>query len=206
MRVSTIMVKTRGRPRKFDEQQALQQATGVFWTNGYTGASLDDLSEAMGINRPSLYNAFGDKESIYRKAFQTAVQQMEAESGKKLGHKDLKSALTGFYDAAIDVYFSMDPPVGCFVFCTAPVEVINHPGFREDVYGVIKHLDRVLAERFREAIEAGDLDKEADPVQSAKLAQAVLHSIALRARAGDSKASLKKLARTFVDGLVSTRS
>ncbi len=196
------MSKPRGRPRKFDEQAALAQASGVFWTQGFTGTSLDELSEAMGINRPSLYNAFGDKEAIYRKAFELAVTQMEEASGEKLAHSDLKTALTGFYDAAIDVYFSMDPPVGCFVFCTAPAEAIAHPEFRDDFSGVIKHLDTALAARFQAAQEAGQLSKTTDTKQMAKLTQAVLHSIALRARAGEAKPGLRKFARGFIDMLL----
>ena len=58
----------RGRPRNFDRAQALQKAMEVFWSKGYEGASLTDLTEAMGINSPSLYGAFGSKEGLFREA------------------------------------------------------------------------------------------------------------------------------------------
>ncbi len=203
MRIGTKMSKSRGRPRQFDEQEALVQAKNVFLTQGFTGTSLDDLSEAMGINRPSLYNAFGSKEEIYRKAFGVAVTQMEEESGTCLARKDLRSALTGFYDAAIDVYFSSDPPGGCFVFCTTPVEAISHPTLGQDMRGVVQYLDRQLADRLAQAVSDGQLPAKTDVKQTAKLAQAVLHSVALRARAGESKSSLRKFAGSFVDSIVS---
>src|ERR1700738_3561065 len=62
-----VLTKAAGRPRSFDTGKALNRAVEVFWRKGYEGASLSDLTKAMGINRPSLYAAFGDKESLFRK-------------------------------------------------------------------------------------------------------------------------------------------
>jgi AcrR family transcriptional regulator len=67
--------KKRGRPRAFDADQALEKAMRVFWKRGYDGASLPELTEAMGINRPSLYAAFGNKESLFRRAVERYVEQ-----------------------------------------------------------------------------------------------------------------------------------
>ena len=64
-----------GRPREFDLDKALDQALEVFWRNGYEGASIADLTEAMGINPPSLYAAFGNKEGLFRKALDRYVEQ-----------------------------------------------------------------------------------------------------------------------------------
>src|SRR5262245_59406118 len=64
----------RGRPREFDTDQALDRALEVFWRKGYEGASISELTEAMGINRPSLYAAFGNKEELFRKALDRYVQ------------------------------------------------------------------------------------------------------------------------------------
>jgi len=63
------MIKKRGRPQKYNSDEALDKAILVFWSKGFTATSLDDLANAMNMNRPSIYNAFGDKESVYRQAF-----------------------------------------------------------------------------------------------------------------------------------------
>ena len=72
------MKRSRGRPRQYDEETALRAAADVFWTKGFSATSLDDLSSAMGMNRPSIYRAFGDKEAIYRRALMQFAQGMEA--------------------------------------------------------------------------------------------------------------------------------
>ena len=69
---------TRGRPRAFDVDEALDAAMRVFWKHGYEGASLSELTEAMGINRPSLYAAFGDKESLFKKAVDRYMERGSA--------------------------------------------------------------------------------------------------------------------------------
>jgi AcrR family transcriptional regulator len=72
------MKRARGRPRQYDEESALQAAGQVFWTKGFSATSLDDLSVAMGMNRPSIYGAFGDKEALYRRALMQFCEGMEA--------------------------------------------------------------------------------------------------------------------------------
>ncbi|MCI1026081.1 helix-turn-helix transcriptional regulator, partial [Pseudomonas putida] len=64
------MIKTRGRPRSFDRDQALQQAMQVFWSKGYEGTTMADLCEAIGVKAPSLYSAFGDKDALFREVME----------------------------------------------------------------------------------------------------------------------------------------
>ena len=193
------MTKTRGRPRKFDENQAVAAAMNLFWQKGFAATSLDDLSEATGINRPSLYNAFGDKEAIYRRSLQMMRGHMQQAAQETLGKPSLREALIGFYSAAIDVYVSTEPQAGCFVFCTAPAEAINHPDLQEDLRDILAEIDDVFHRRFALAIDDQELPDSFDAKAAAKLAQALLHSIALRARAGETKSSLRKFARNAVD-------
>ena len=198
------MAKQRGRPRKFDENQAVAAAMNVFWQKGFSATSLDDLAEATGINRPSLYNAFGDKQALYRRSLLMMRDHMQQAVQETLGKPALRDALVGFYNAAIDVYLSTDPQAGCFVFCTAPAEAINHPDLKADMRDVLADIDRVLQDRFDLAVEHKELPSGFDASGAAKLAQAILHSIALRARAGETKNSLRKFARNSVELMIGT--
>ncbi len=189
--------RSRGRPRKFDPDTVLDHATTLFWARGFAATSLDELAAAMGMNRPSIANAFGDKEAVYRETlarFATAVKT--AAMASLAAESDLSASLTSFYYAALDVYFTSDPAPGCFVMCTAPVEAVEHPRIRQSLQRLIAEVDDVLAARFARAKEDGQYPAEGDPKEAARMAQAILHSLAIRARSGTPKAVLRKIARS----------
>lgn len=197
------MKKTRGRPRKFVPAVALQKAMLVFWQRGLSATSLDDLSLAMGMNRPSIYNAFGNKEEIYRRVLAQFCGQLDLGVGQiLLAESDLRKGLVKFYDQALDVYCGADPALGCLMMCTAPAEALAHPDIRSDLIALIARVDAQLEQRIKEAIRKGDLSASLNPRLTAKMVQGLLHSLALRARAGESKSSLKKLARYSVECLL----
>ncbi len=167
----------------------------VFLERGFAATSLDDLAAAMGMNRPSLYNAFGNKESIYRHAFAHFTAMMRAEMAAVLGEDyDLATALKNFYAGGLDVYFQRRPAPGCFVFCTAPVEALSHADIRADMRAVLTEVDTMLAARFAAAQKVGEFPARVSATEAARIAQAVLHSLALRARAGESRAALERMA------------
>jgi TetR/AcrR family transcriptional regulator, copper-responsive repressor len=191
--------RSRGRPREFDPDEVLDRALALFWRKGFSATSLDDLCEAMDLNRPSLYRAFGDKRALYRRALARFVGRMEAEVGVVFAADvDLATALLRFYEGGIELYLSADPAPGCFVVCTAPVEAIVHADVREDLEQVIATLDRLLEKRFAEAARVGRLASGLAPASAAKLAHAVLHTLAIRARAGEPRAALRAIARNAV--------
>src|SRR6201991_4642004 len=116
--------KARGRPRAYDPDLALQQATNVFWKAGYAGTSLDDITAATGMNRPSLRAAFGDKHTIYLKALAGYWELQFSAMRKALeGGGALKDTLMRVYDASLAIYFSGGGSTrGCFVVGTAVTE------------------------------------------------------------------------------------
>ncbi len=194
--------RRRGRPREYDPEIVLGSAIDMFLTKGYAATSLDDLARAMNMNRPSLYNAFGNKESIYRQALEQFTATLRKVVGSLLFEpRTLKRSLLAFYAAAMDLYFADDPPQGCFVFCTAPVEAISHPEIAADIRTVLDELDSLLKARFEQAQAEGEFPASSDCALAAQLAQALLHSIALRARAGDSRRRLNRLARYGVESV-----
>jgi AcrR family transcriptional regulator len=198
------MKRTRGRPRLYDEDVALQAAGQVFWTKGFSAASLDDLSAAMGMNRPSIYRAFGDKEAIYRKALMQFCRGMEdAFERTMLGEDDIRKALTSFYREALVTYTSGEQPKGCMVMSTAVAAAACHPEIRDDLLNVIQGLDQKIAMRLEQAREAGQLRSSFDVVGRAAVAQSLLHSLSLRARAGETPSRLKKLISSGVETIIS---
>ncbi|MFT4564688.1 MAG: AcrR family transcriptional regulator [Gammaproteobacteria bacterium] len=196
------MNNPRGRPRKFDPDIALNKAMLVFWQRGLSATSLDDLSLAMEMNRPSIYNAFGNKEAIYRAAFAQFGRQMEGGFEQTINaESDLRKGLVKFYDQAIGLYCSGDVALGCLVMCTAPVETSIHPEVRGDLKTLIELIDKKLERRINEAVKHGDFPADSDVKLTAKLIQGVLHSLAIRARAQESQSNLKKIARFAVNCL-----
>ncbi|WP_347927113.1 TetR/AcrR family transcriptional regulator [Pseudomonas helvetica] len=193
--------KGRGRPRAYDPQTALQQALGVFWSTGYSGASLDSIATAAGMNRPSLYAAFGDKHALYIKALEqywefAAAAMHEALTDNAL---TLEQALMRFYEGQLSIYFSGEgQPRGCFAIGTATTEAVEDAEIRDVLSDRLSRLDAELETRLRAAIDSGELKSDADPAALAVLASSLLHSISIRARAGKSREELTELARNAV--------
>ena len=192
--------KRRGRPRAYDPQAALLRATDSFWRAGYTGTSLDEISAATGMNRPSLYAAFGDKRALYLEALAHYWQLSFAAMREPLAEDlALDAALMRVYDGALSIYFSGDGrPRGCFVIGTAVTEAVEDAEIRQSLAAGFKTFDADFEARFRAARAKGELKDDADPAALAVLATATMHTIAIRARAGAPRAELRELARKAI--------
>ncbi|MDZ5431124.1 TetR/AcrR family transcriptional regulator [Pseudomonas fluorescens] len=194
--------KGRGRPRAYDPQTALRQALDVFWSTGYSGASLDSIATAAGMNRPSLYAAFGDKHALYIKALEQYWETAAADMRAALTDTELslRDALMRFYEGQLTIYFSgQGQPRGCFAIGTATTEAVEDPQIREVLSDRLSRLDADLEVRLRTAIETGELKGDVDAPALAVLASSLLHSISIRARAGKSRDELTGLARNAVN-------
>jgi AcrR family transcriptional regulator len=188
--------KTRGRPRAFDPETALAKARDVFWDAGFAASSLDELAAAMEMNRPSVYAAFGDKESLYLRAL--ADYRDAGAVGMRAAlepQRPLTEGLRAVYRAALSVYCGdPDAPRGCLLIGTAAVESVRNPRVRKVMTESLDLFSAILEERFRLAKKVGEIDAGADPVMLAKLAASVMYALAVRARAGESRADLEALA------------
>jgi AcrR family transcriptional regulator len=192
--------KRRGRPRAYDRDTALDDATGAFWRAGYSGTSLDALAASTGMQRPSLYAAFGDKRALYLQAldryWQLADQAMDVALA---GDRPLAEALMRVYQTALQIYFPAKGRArGCFAIGTATTEAMEDAKIRELFADGLRNLDRRLEARMRAARESGELAGKADPEVLSLLASAILHTLAIRARAGVPRPELEKLARKAV--------
>jgi AcrR family transcriptional regulator len=179
---------------------ALSRATDSFWNGGYAGTSLDQITAATGMNKPSLYAAFGDKHGLYLEALAQYWQRTVATARKALlDDLPLADALMRVYDGALAVYFSGDGrPRGCFVVGTAVTEAVEDRAIPDSLAAGLRTLDGDFEARFQIARENGELRKDADPGTLAFLASATMHTIAIRARAGTPRASLRALARKAI--------
>ena len=193
----------RGRPRKYEHDAALGAAIQTFWKKGYSATTFDDLVIALGMNKPSLYLAFGDKTTLYELALQHFVSELKlALDVRVMQEPDLRKALRNLYDDGLAAYFAEEPALGCFVFCTAPVEAAVHPQIKAVLEASLAELDQLLAQRFRQAKKAGQFPASRSAVVAGRLAQSVLHSLAIRARAGESRPALARFGRAVVDWMI----
>lgn len=193
------MSPPRGRPRQFEHGAVLLRALEVFWRQGYAATTIDNLATAMGLNKPSLYNAYGDKQAIYRQAFAAFMAQVESEVKAALASSpDIRKALQRFFEGAIAVYCAQTPALGCFAICTATTEAVAHADIQQDLQATIAGLDALLTARFTQAKDAGQIASQHQAADLARLTQAVLHSLAVRSRAGESRAALTRLAKQAV--------
>jgi len=186
--------KRRGRPRAYDPQAALARAAAAFWKAGYAGTSLDDLSEATGMNRPSLYAAFGDKRDLYLKTLDHYREQSRELARQTLADDPpLRVFLRRFYSKALDLYFG-EGARGCYTVGTAATVAAVDEKVRAFVAEGVRNADAFLRRRFEKAIERGELPGDADPAALAYVATGALHTLAVRSRAGLPRQELDALA------------
>jgi len=198
--------RKRGRPRAYDPDAALAQARDVFWDGGFAASSLDSLGAAMAMNRPSLYGAFGDKEALYLRTLERYRDESMVLLRRALDpSRPLRECLAAAYAIALSIYLTNKSGAGdagargCFLIGTATSESVLHPQVR-DVFGEsLVAFDRAFEERFRIARKKGELGRTADVTALSRLASAVMHSLALRARAGESRATLEAIAKSGVE-------
>lgn len=191
----------RGRPIEYDRDLTLQRAGDLFWSVGFAASSLDALSEATQLARPSLAGAFGDKEALY---IATLVRYRDASvaglSKTLSGARRLRAELTDVYAKATNIYMASDGAArGCLLIGTASVEAVHRPAIRRVLRESLGTFNAILERRMRKAIADGELDSSGDAVGLASVASAVMHSLAVRARAGDSRHALDKLSKAAVD-------
>jgi TetR/AcrR family transcriptional regulator, copper-responsive repressor len=177
--------KRRGRPRAYEPDVALGRALDLFRTSGFAATSLDDLSAATGMNRPSLYGAFGDKRELYIKSYERYRENARAALADIFrAQLPVRKRLERIYQIALDIYVSGDEgPKGCFTVLTAASEAVNDPVIRAMVVDALAELDKAFASCFRIGKERAELPDDADPVVLSQLASATLHTVAIRSRA-----------------------
>ena len=198
---SPVEPKRRGRPRAYQPDIALGKALDLFRKDGFAATSLDDLSAATGMNRPSLYGAFGDKRDLYIKSLQRYREESRAAMRDALDPAlPLREVFRRVYASALKLYLAGDSgPRGCFSVSTAAPEALADPEIRAMVSDGIREADKASGRRIRLARERGEPTGNAAPEALAQLATAAIHTLAVRARAGVPRAELEAIAAHAID-------
>jgi AcrR family transcriptional regulator len=186
----------KGRPREFCVEEALAAALRVFWSKGYEGASLSELTEAMGITRPSLYAAFGNKEALFRKALDLYEREKLAYVGEALAAPTSKAVAERLLYGALEMQTSECEPKGCLrvissVACGSEAESI-----RVEVIARRASSQQALRDRMKRAKAEGDLPAHVDPEGLANYLGAILQGMAVQAGGGASRDQLRTLVET----------
>ncbi|AGA27031.1 TetR/AcrR family transcriptional regulator [Singulisphaera acidiphila] len=187
-----------GRPRVFDLEEALERALEVFWRKGYEGTSLQDLTEAMGINRPSLYAAFGNKEDLFRKALDRYVEGPGSFVRESLCEPTARAVVERLLNGAALMQTSPCRPHGCLVVQSALVGGAAADPIRQELVSLRSAVETALRRRLERASAEGDLPPDADPADLARYVATITHGMAVQAAGG---ASLEELQRVVLIAL-----
>jgi AcrR family transcriptional regulator len=188
----------KGRPREFDADEVLDRALEVFWRKGYEGASLSELTEAMGINRPSLYAAFGNKEELFRKALDRYADGPAAYTREALNAPTARGVLERLLHGAAEALTHPDYPPGCLgvhgaLSCGEAAESIRDElSARRAAYEVL------LRQRLERARTEGDLATDIACADLARLVMTVMQGMAVQAAGGASREELRRVAEMML--------
>jgi AcrR family transcriptional regulator len=173
-----------GRPREFDVEDALERAMRVFWERGYAGASLVDLTAAMGITKTSMYAAFGNKEQLFRRAVERYADGPGAYATRALEQPTARAVVEAFLRGAVSTTTRPDDPSGCLSVQGALAAGDGARPARDLLAGWRNETGVRLEERFRRAIDEGDLPRDSDPAGLSRLTMTLAFGIAVQAAGG----------------------
>lgn len=184
-----------GRPRSFCTDTALNRALEVFWRKGYEGATLTELTQAMGINKPSLYAAFGNKEDLFRKTLDRYTREKlaylrEAVEEAPTALEMARRMLLG----AADMLTNPDHPVGCLTVKGAMTCTDQAPSVKAELDHIRIRFETAVQDRLRQAIADGELAEDADPAQLSRFLTVVIQGMAIQAADGASTDQLRQVA------------
>lgn len=193
---AAVATPTRGRPREFCPDAALAAALGVFWSKGYEGASMAELTQAMGITKPSLYAAFGNKEQLFGHALDLYEREKLAYTREALEQPTARAVAEYFMRGAVEAQTSNCGPRGCLgvigsTACGAEAESI-----RAQVIERRASSSAALIARFHQAQADGDLPAHVEPQALAQYLYTILQGLAVQAGAGATRADLDRVVET----------
>jgi len=182
----------RGRPRCFDLEEALDRSLVLFWEKGFQNTSLDEFAEAVGVKKPSLYAAFGDKEMLFRKVLQRYSSKLSEPIQALERYADIREAIDAFIELGIAGGCSQGHPRGCLLASAFADSTLLPPNLAKEIKALVGQADQAVAQRLKKAVRDGQLPADFDVKGTAKFLITLMHGVALRVRAGESRADLRR--------------
>lgn len=198
MEISLASPPVKGRPREFDVDQALAAALRIFWQHGYEGASMAELTAAMGITKPSLYAAFGNKEALFRKALDLYEREKLAYVGEALQAPTARGVAERLLRGALAMQSSTCDPKGCLGIISSLACSTEAESIKAEVIARRASSEAALIARFERAKAEGDIPDGMEPAALARYLLAVMQGLTVQASSGACCASLTSVVETAI--------
>ncbi|HUU67388.1 MAG TPA: TetR/AcrR family transcriptional regulator [Methyloceanibacter sp.] len=183
-----------GRPRTFNKEEALDQALDVFWRKGYEGASICDLTAAMGINPPSLYAAFGNKEALFRQALDRYSETRAGFVREALAAPKAREGIAALLRGTAQSLADKSSPRGCLLVQGIAGAGDHAQCIRDELSARRAAAQKAIRERLKQAQAEGELAADADPAALARYFSTVTQGMAIQAASGASRKELERIA------------
>jgi AcrR family transcriptional regulator len=183
-----------GRPRGFDEGAALEAAMRVFWEKSYEGATMSDLTEAMGINRSSMYAAFGDKEALFRRVMDRYREGPMTYIREALEKPALREVVAGLLHGTVKFLAQPDHPRGCFSIQGALACGDDAEPIKQAMITWRKSGEEALRKRMMKAQKEGELANEINPADFARYLSTVMTGLGVQAANGATQDQMRRIA------------
>lgn len=184
-----------GRPRAFDADVALEKAMRVFWQKGFEGTSLSDLTEAMGINRPSLYAAFGNKEELFRKVLECYTRKRDSLLCSALSEPTAQKVAETILRGTAEFLGDPKHPPGCLVVQGSLACGTDAETAKRELTDCRAAATEAIRKRLVRAKKEGDLPADSDPAALANYVAAVTQGMSVQASSGATRRELLAIAK-----------
>ncbi len=188
------ITKPRGRPQAFNQEDALEAALNVFWSRGYEGTSMAELTEALGINKPSIYAAFGNKEELFRQALARYVAGPAAFVTEVKNQVTARQVVESFLLQAADFFSNKNTPSGCMIVQAALTCGRGSTVVQQELMAYRKRYEESFIARFELAKIQGDLPQQVNSQQLAKYVATIHQGMSVQASSGATREELLAIA------------